>query len=348
MRIGVLEWVCGGGMSDIAIEHIAASLRAEAISMIRAVADDFTFDGFEVALALDPRLLDATQFQNSNSRFRVHSDFNFQNGLPGCWWTIAEECDAVLLVAPEFSDILQTATELLAPVCKLLMNCRGEFLSVGCDKWQLAQRLREASISHPATCLLRDADDEWLQKHRLESGRWVTKPRDGAGCEGLRLFDDRALRMAWPQLQGKTAVAEHILQPWHEGAAFSRSAIVDAAGRPHWLPLVTQEFERGDSLTYLGAEVLAVRGKSCVHALSGESFPAAGLDKLLDATLAAMGKGGAGWVGVDLIFEASTQAWMIIEVNPRLTTSFAELNRDCGGGLMTSLWSACCGNAISI
>ena len=66
---------------------------------------------------------------------------------------------------------------------------------------------------------------------------WVLKARDGVGCEGMQ-------RMSAAELTAIRSTSTDrecwIVQPWLEGEAYSRTAIVDCAGKSHWMPVVRQ------------------------------------------------------------------------------------------------------------
>jgi predicted ATP-grasp superfamily ATP-dependent carboligase len=348
MRIGVLEWICGGGLYSLEPTQIPQSLRDEGLAMLRAVADDLVRGGCEVTLSLDRRLLTARQFHEFASRFQVHCEVGFLEDLPTSWWEIAAQVDGLMVIAPEFSHILQNAIERLAPVSKLLLNCQGEFLEASCDKWQTSQRLQAAGVRHPATRLLSQVTEEWIQQNRLASRRWILKPRDGAGCEGIRLVADAALADALADVQLAGTASQMILQPWHPGAAYSRSAIVDSAGRAHWLPLVTQDFAVSDSLEYRGGRVLETVGSCYEDTRSAKRFEIRLLDEVLNATVQALGAGARGWIGVDLLYCEAGNEWVVVEVNPRLTTSFTGLSMARGSGLMEQVVRACSGREVAL
>jgi tyramine---L-glutamate ligase len=345
LRIGILEWICGGGLQYSEPTPIAESLLNEGWAMLRTVAQDFVSCGHDVTTCVDARLLEGLKLPES--RFQVTFNSGFTNDLPSRWWMIASEADAVVVIAPEFANILQTAISKLTPVCKLLLNCNGDFLASSCDKWLTAQKLNSAHINHPATHLTCDVTESWLQQHHNESGRWIIKPRDGAGCEAIQLVSHEFIKDTLSTIRSGDSNSRMMIQPLHSGTAFSRSAIVDGAGRFHWLPLVTQEFTDADSIVYCGGRVLV--GKSHYEdTLNGKRYSIDRLDKVLNATVEALGQGARGWVGVDLLFSDLINDWLVIEVNPRLTTSFTGLSKSNGPGLTEQMLRAGQGLDIAI
>jgi tyramine---L-glutamate ligase len=330
LKIGILEWICGGGLQETDPTQIAESLLNEGRAMLSSVAQDFLNCGHEVITAIDEGLSDRLLQFGSDSRIQVNRDAGYTSGLPSSWWKIAHEADAIVVIAPEFSSILQSVVYKLRPACRLLVNCGDDFLKHTCDKWLTAQQLGEAQIHHPTTQLVTAVTNRWLEEHRCNSGQWIIKPRDGAGCDAIQLADDKTVQSVLTSMRSADLGSKMILQPLHQGAAFSRSAIIDATGDAHWLPLVTQEFTVGDSMTYCGGKVLDASDSPSLERL----------DKVLAATAGALGPGALGWVGVDLIYSNELDDWIVIEINPRLTTSFVGLSAAYGSGLMEQMLSA--------
>lgn len=71
------------------------------------------------------------------------------------------------------------------------------------------------------------------------------------------------------------------------------------------------------------------------------------LDDLLNSALDALGPGAFAWLGFDLLYATREQRWLVIEANPRLTTSFAGLAVASGHGLMDRVLRACSGKSIT-
>lgn len=347
LRIVILEWICGGGLCDTEPRLVADSLLKEGRAMLNAVALDFLSSGHEVSVSIDARLSERLNLFDHSSHIRKNFCTEFANGLPLTWWRMAADVDAAVVIAPEFSSILQTAVSQLAPVCKLL-NSKGDFLNASSDKLFTAQRLDKARIQHPATLLTSDATETWLQQHRNGTGKWIVKPRDGAGCDAIQLASDDVIRDVLSAVRTSETNTKMIIQPLHRGSAFSRSAIVDSARRAHWLPLVTQELTIMESIAYSGGRVLEMNGLHYEDRLNGKRYSIERLDDLLNAALEAMGPGALGWVGVDLLYSDELDDWMVIEINPRLTTSFTGLSHSYGPGLMEQMRRAAQGLEVTI
>ncbi len=332
MRVGVLEWICGGGLQDAEVGGVSASLQAEGMAMLSAVAEDLARGDHEVLLSLDKRVFTQDERREAAAKYRVFNNVSAKDGLPTSWWEVAHNADVVLIIAPEFSQVLKTAITKLAAVSKRLLNCCGEFLEVSRDKWLAAQRWQAAGVLHPATRLLCDVDMTWIAANQAPGELWIIKPRDGAGCEGIQVVGSKELLDASVNANLHESTLRYIAQPFHRGEAYSRSAIVDATGRTHWLPLVTQQLSVSDSIRYLGGRVLMDEQAS----------------DWFDCALRSLGVGALGWVSLDVLRCSDTGEWMVIEANPRLTTSFVGLNHAFGGGLTELLLNAVEGRPVEI
>lgn len=82
--------------------------------------------------------------------------------------------------------------------------------------------------------------------------------------------------------------------------------------------------------------------------LTGNRYSIDRLDEVLNATTAALGQGARGWVGVDLLYSDELNDWVVIEVNPRLTTSFTGLSMSHGPGLMERMLRAGQGLEVAV
>lgn len=358
MRIGVLEWASCGGLAGSA--EPADSIRTEGWAMCQAALASLALGGHQAVAVIDPQCaidLLLTRYRNDELEL---VDLSAGEDLWNQWQRVYASCDYTLVVAPECNRIL---TRLLAwcrrnqiPTC----NSSDAFVASASDKLITAKLLQSHGLPHPPTQLLVDADRQWPIAAALPvpdldwSGEptWVIKPVDGVGCEGT-------LRVAANELRRHGGFARHaavtqhgqrgelseleqqrwIVQPWLSGQALSRSAIVDRSGRLHWLPVTRQHLRVSDRVTYLGGSVepeLAAR------------IP--GLDDLLARAVRALDGAPRGWVGVDFLYDEANaeQPVTIIEINPRLTTSFVGLASAGAPDLAATIIAAIDGDSIKL
>ena len=329
MRFCVLEWICGGGMHPFSPKEISASLRQEGWQMLQCLCQQFHHAGHVVSTVVDQRLLNRQQMAEIANGAHLITGFQSQALTKGnsllplsaldltlsAWHLVAQKCDQTIVVAPELDGILEYCINHLRKLDVPMLNCTGQFLANSCDKWLTAQCLHQHRIPHPLTWTV----DDFIEADLDLADRWCVKPRWGAGCEGLRIFDAKLAPAVLSELR---TPSNYIIQPWTPGRAYSCSAVVNRAGNITWLPLVTQEFsasyssERFEGLCYSGARIAPPKLQ--------QLRPTKLLNQALMALASADSREMQGWIGVDLVVDACG-CWNVIEINPRLTTSAVEL-----------------------
>lgn len=325
MKIAVFEWLCGGGMRAVPPHQIPSSLRREGWAMLRTMVQLLDAAKHEVATVVDHRLVDpleraslpARDWGGSESYADSSSCSDVQRTIRN-WQVCIREARAELavIIAPEIDGVLQQVVSSLQADQTPVLNCSGKLLARSCDKWLTAVSLQDTSIPHPLTHLTSDVSDLSAEMSDL----WCLKSRLGAGCDGMWLGNFDQLLQAIDRLADKS---NWIVQPWLNGHPYSCSAIVDRWGVATWMPLVTQSFDYVPdsdlchSLLYRGGSVVASADvlRPPVELLNGV------LTKLQGTPNEALG-----WVGVDLLLQPNCQ-WVVIEVNPRITTSILGLCR---------------------
>lgn len=366
VRIALLEWSCGGGLLDTAAGHASQNLSVEGWRMLCRLADGLADAGLDVVVPVDLRVIPQPALHT-----RAHIvDISLlapatSHAVQRRWAEIAAECEYVWVVAPEIDGLLSRILKGLQNESSQLLNCRGEFLRKCGNKRSTAMALTAAGIPHPATTSLAELDETWLAATALpgDSGsrsqahqRWIIKPVAGAGGAGQRLVSVAQLlhikhRVAATQSLPSSAAAntqsaesasaaDWLVQPWLSGQPASCTAIVDAQGERHWLPLVSQDFETSSAADEWTPSFIAGHGPStpAPHYV-GCTYPCAELPRvapraLLDATLDALGPGAYGPVGIDLLFNPAADTWTVIEVNARCTSSLLAIASAYRGNLV--------------
>ncbi|MDH5511281.1 MAG: ATP-grasp domain-containing protein [Nitrospinota bacterium] len=214
-----------------------------------------------------------------------------------------EECDAALIIAPETGGSLSRYTSMAEFRGILNLGCRAEAMECAGNKLLFARRMEELGIPHPrtfhATC--------YFDSSALPIGRWVAKPVDGAGCCGARIHE-KSSRMTMPQ-DGSVIAQEYV-----EGDPMS--ACVVAGDDGPMVVSVNRQFirESEGGLEYLGGEVTNMAPDDSLEEIARALWD--GIPGL------------AGFWGIDYIMAPAGP--VVIEVNPRLTTSYCALGAATG------------------
>jgi tyramine---L-glutamate ligase len=217
------------------------------------------------------------------------------------------EADAVWPIAPESGGVLQRAAQAVIDAGRVLIGAHPSAIALAASKYGTSRRLRAEGIA--AVPGFR-AGERTAAAAAAGEGAWVVKPDDGAGCLQMRVFDGRAAALAALDALGAGFVA----QPWIEGPAMSLAAIGGADG-VQLLSVNRQQVEARD-------------GWLALRAVDVNVVPACAELASLAARVAAAVPGLSGYFGIDYIDGASGP--VVIEVNPRLTTTYAGLRPALG------------------
>lgn len=301
MRILVCEFVTGGGMPTDA--PIPAGLAREGDLMLRALlADLLEVPGVEV-----PRLeVTATRDARlSPLQAPVRSiTINDPRESWTLWEELARTADAVWPIAPETEGALERFSRMVESTGRRLLSSTADAVAVASSKAATADVLAAAGL--PVVPVRRVGADE-----PPGDGPWVVKPDDGAGCVDTRLIRDHG---DWASWLGEADRAGFVAQPLQPGTPASLSMLC-RDGRAWLLTVNRQDVSLvGQSFSYGGGIV--------------GGMPATPLLADLAQGVAAALPGLFGYVGVDFI--AGPDGPMVLEVNPRLTTSYVGLRRATG------------------
>ena len=293
VRIFVYEHVTGGGMAGT---PLPPGLLHEGELMLRTLVGELaSCPGVELLCSRDERLPSIPGIET------------IQVG-PGDDWSAAfargaGSADAVWPTAPETDRALEHLALQVERFGKTLLGCRPAAVRIAASKRLTAETLAAAGIPVVPTATA----DTVLP---TRSGRWVTKPDDGAGAEDTQIAED------WPTAAERVRADQRlVVQPWLDGPSISLSMLcVD--GENLLLSRNRQRLRISEGrVTLAGLEVNA----------GIEGVPA--LARLADRIAKAI-PGLWGYVGVDLVL--TDHGPVVLEVNPRLTTSYCGMGRALG------------------
>ena len=210
---------------------------------------------------------------------------------------LAVEADAVWPVAPESGGLLEKAAALAAASGRPVLASDAGTLAIAGSKSATSRHLAAAGIR-----VVPSYGDALSLP--LAPGGWVMKPDDGAGAE-----ETHFLAHPVPVKPG------HVLQPFLPGIPASFSMLA-REGEGWLLSCNLQEMEVVDG-------VFSYRG----GIIGGAERYRADWEHLAGAIAAAL-PGLWGYLGVDLI--EGEAGPVVLEINPRLTTSYAGLRDSIG------------------
>lgn len=218
------------------------------------------------------------------------------------WETCIANADAVWPIAPETGGELLKLTQRIEHHHKILLGSAAEAVKLAGSKYATYLTLHAAGVNMVPTYRI----GNWPQSG---SGSWVAKPDDGVGCEDSAYFGDAHALMEWLS-HGRHS--SHIIQPLVAGTPASISMLCQD-GKAWLLSCNEQKVRMLDGrFRYEGSVLNAMSHK-------WKDFTRVAND------VAAAIPGLAGYVGIDILVQEHQIA--VLEVNPRLTTSYAGLAR---------------------
>lgn len=227
-------------------------------------------------------------------------------------WTLWEramrDADAVWLIAPETEGILLRLTLMAEKLGKQLLGNPSSAIQIASSKSATLRLLSDAGLTVVTT----------LNKETLTAERFiplVTKPDDGAGADDTYYFEDWVSYADWIKDH-----ATHTVQAYVQGEAASLSMLC-LHGRAWLLSCNRQEI----SLQQQGAYAGFAYAGSMLNGMVAHWQAFAELAQRVAQAMPDL----AGYVGVDMIVTA-TGVLHILEVNPRLTTSYVGLQAATG------------------
>ena len=340
MRVFVSEFICGGGLSG---EPLPDSLQREGRAMLWAVVDDLLqISGCCVVTTLDARLTpDVALPESSRCRIEIVANAAAEQRQ---FHELAATSDAVLVIAPETNGQLADRVRRVVSFGVKSLNCSPEAIELCGDKLRLARHFEDHSLPTLPTQIV-----DWSLSRPVagvgvsptsatrfegrESGfnrslAWVIKPRDGAGSWlTLRVQADSPEEWQRAAMTYAAAGVSHkaLVQPFVAGLPLSVGCLCQPNGEVEMFPIGHQRLSH--NFEYLGGSIPA-------------SLPAAtevAVRELVRRACATI-PGLNGHIGFDLLLpDADPTRPLIVEINPRLTTSYVGYRRLSASNL-TARW----------
>lgn len=230
------------------------------------------------------------------------------------------QADFSLIIAPEFEDILARRCEWAIRAGSRLLGPVPATIRLTADKLACAEFLLAHGIRTPASWAAQDVAPTTYPL--------VVKPRCGAGSQNTQLVRDPKEYHACRAVPNPDAAGwewDRIVQPFVPGRAASISVLA-------W----------DDQMFPLAACVQVLSDDGAFRYLGGRGPLGPGYQTRAEALarqVVAAVPGLTGYFGMDLILGSAVDGSedTVIEINPRLTTSYIGLRRMVRGNLMQTL-----------
>lgn len=336
MRIALYEHATGGGRyapvaaltdtagaAGAAVADLAAFV-PEGLAMVRALAADLARSGAAVELLWDAHLDEPPPPRATVRLVASHEDRARR------LTQAASVADWTLVVAPELDEALLATCRAVDAAGGRRLGPSCPFVAIATDKHLTAEALATAGLPVPEGRLL--DGDERLPRDFSYPAVW--KPCDGAGSYEVRLLPRAGAAPEWKLPARPTA--RRRLERFCPGLPASVAVL---CGPRAFLPLTPcrQVLASDGTFAYRGgawplpAEMIQRAQHLAVEAVS--AIP-----------------GALGYVGVDLVLGADPQGRedVVIEINPRLTTSYIGLREVYETNLAQAMLTVAAGRDVQL
>ncbi len=303
MKVLVFEYITGGGLNDALLPD---ALAREGQMMRDALVSDLCeINGIEVLLFRDIRTpfpSDKIASPNKLSIITIKARDNYR----AIWLEALKKVDAVWPVAPETNQILADLCQDVEVANKVLLTSGSTAVVLTGDKLKTYQVLSRYDVKMAQTVAM--SQFCYTTEHT-----WVLKPVDGVGCDHAQVIQSIE---DYQQVQKKCSVPEEwIVQPFVKGVSMSLSVLM-----------------RDGQAILLSCNQQKIIIKSGRFELIGCRVNVEPENRkelaLLLQTLTKQIPGLWGYVGIDYIDSETGPS--LLEINPRLTTSYVGIRKALG------------------
>jgi predicted ATP-grasp superfamily ATP-dependent carboligase len=307
VRIFIYEFITGGGCFQLGHDRPPTSLLREGAAMVRALLEDFALlPAVQLDTLYDHRLgrLESAPAEVHPVRTGREERARFSE--------LAAASDGTIVIAPEFDGLLLQRCQWVLAAGGHLLGPGLETVSLAADKNAMARHLEAAQVPVPASRCVRGAAP--LPADFTYPA--VLKPTDGAG----------SLHLAWVAgptgaVGGPVRLGPMRLERYCPGVHVSVSFLAGSAGTFPMIPC-RQRLSGDGRFAYQGGEIL-------VDAATSDRA------RQLATAAAATLPDPLGYFGIDLVLGPDPEGSedVVIEVNPRMTTSYIGLRAAACGNL---------------
>ncbi len=330
MAIRIWEYTVGGGrFAEATDEAFPIALRREGREMIRALVGSCSPElRRRLRVAWDPQAgpppddvaVDRIDSLDALERWLdVEADDPLEASLEG------EKRSGLLIIAPETDGRLARWTERAERSGARLWSPNSSFVRLASDKTATTRRLAEAGIPVPREMRDERSSDGFANPRASDSRSEVARPlrcviKDRFGCGGVGMVRWRS--GDWGSTGGIDGIPHPLVWPrerWHveqehEGTSVGLFVLVGPGGYRILPPIVQRIDEAG---SYLGGR----------YPLA--AAPAQRAMRLARRVVSALPSAG-GSFGIDMILGRDEQEDVVLEVNPRLVSSWIGLAQRVG------------------
>ncbi len=310
MKILVYEHVSGGGFAGT---NIPADILCEGFAMLKTLIHGLKVAGHSITTLLDARIMALNPPIEADSITRISSPGEAEEEV----WSLLGIVDAAYIIAPESDGTLVELVSLVEKSGRASLNCSSEAIKRASNKAEACRELKRRGLPIPETveANVKQGISEIRSKVKDIGVPVVFKPINGVGCAGLSLVRSlNQIPRAVERIKHESSEERFLIQKYIRGTSASVSLI--ASGQ-RAVPI---------TLNRQRTKLAAPNGRSAYLGGSTPMIHTQGEQAVKMARRAVeCFEGLRGYVGVDLVLTGDKA--IILEVNPRLTTSFIGIEK---------------------
>ncbi len=309
MKLFIYEHITSGAYID---QPLPEKLLQEGAGMLISILNDsLEIDSIDISIISDYRLSQSDYFKSFDMRKITHLKCNSISEYQNNWKQSLLTCDLVLIIAPETAGVLQQLHEQASNLNTPTLGCSSEAICLTSNKLLCNQILEKHAISFPMTSLAQD----WNLTAFDSSDGYIAKPIDGAGCIDTHYLatqkdvekyigqlhcEQSGITMIQQYLSGEQISLTVLLTDTYcELLAINQQLINNIDNRLSLVELKINAFWNSTQLSTSKLTTLIQQLKSAIPGLKG-------------------------LIGIDIV--VNDDEINIIDINPRITTSYVGLS----------------------
>ena len=310
MKLLIYEHITAGGYHG---KKTSPNILSEGYGMLRTSISDFKAAGHRVTTLIDSKLSPLSPSLDADKIIITSHKEELEKTLT----SLSKSVDAVYIIAPESNQILQRLVKRVEAAGSISLNCAATAIAKVSNKYTLYNELKRIGIQVPDTLMIDSCEGIKKIKQIVNELGFplIFKPLDGVGCQGLNVVkNEHQIKEALAKLMEESLGNYFLAQKLINGTASSVSLI--STGK------------KASSLT-LNEQIVTLSPPNSNSGYTGGTVPLH--HPLLEDALETaqrtveLFKGLRGYVGVDMVL--TNDEPVVMEVNPRLTTSYIGLRK---------------------
>ncbi len=320
MNLLIYEHFSAGGFRK---EESASSVLSEGFAMLRTAIKEAKNAGHSVTTILDGQIAEFNPPLDADRRITSASLLDAEDSL----FEIAGDCDATYIIAPATDDKLQILAQRMQQSKVTCLTSTARAIAEASNKALLHKKLSNLGLKSPKTIAFAPTEDPNAAAEAVNNQLGfpaILKPSKSDGCEALSIVENeqqtRNAIARFSNFEGHNFIAQEFVQ----GIAASVSLITN--GKEAWPITLNQQNISLNSpsrdSTYNGGTT-PFNHKQTTSAFTAAKRVTESIDGL------------QGYIGVDVVLTRKEP--IIIEINPRLTTSYIGISRISRMNLMQAI-----------